>query len=196
MNARTNFQQTKMVMAIFLALCSAALLGILLNGLVSQQPDNAAAAGPLALDDVVAILMPAAESSAMTHTVTALFQEPDASSEVNEWLMPGVSIRVLGRSADGAYFAVAGGDLGEAVAGWIKAKDVDAVDTSTHAIAMAKVYRQPDASEDFTNMLTYGQAINVLGTSRDGKFLAVAKNDRDQTLIGWVLKTDLQTEPR
>lgn len=196
MKTQIGYQKTAIVLAVSLALVFAAYPAGKLSELVNQQPQNAAAAGPVSADAAIAIFIPASESSAMTNTVAGLHTEPDSGSEVVEWLMPGMSIGLLGRSADGAYFAVSGGVKNGKVVGWIAAKDMEIERTDTHAIAMAKVYRQPDTGDGFSNMLTYGQAITVLGTSSDGAWSAVAKADGNHKLIGWVLTSELQTEPR
>lgn len=196
MKTQKIFHITVFALAVYLAFFLAAKPADLLSKLVYQQPKNVLAAGPDAIDNAVAILIPDAESNAMTHTVTALYNDPDSSSDVVQWLMPGQSVRLLGRSMDGLFFAVAGGEASEKVAGWIADKDISVEEISTHMVGMTKVYRQPDANDEFVNMLTYGQAINVLGTSRDGAFSAVARKDGDQKLIGWVLTSELQTEPK
>lgn len=196
MKTRMSYLTTAFVLAVILALLFAAYPADSLSQLANQQPRNAAAAGPLPINNAVAISIPASDSSATTHTVTGLYNEPDSSSEVAEWLMPGTSVRLLGRSADGAYFAIAYGELSEKVGGWIAAKDLDVESSDTHVVAMAMVFQQPGSGDDFTNMLTYGQAITVLGTSPDGSWTAVARKDSDHSLIGWVLTSDLQTEAR
>lgn len=195
MKTHKIFQTTTITLAVLMALVLGAYSAAKPGKLVNLEPHNAAVAGPLTVSDAIAIYIPASESSGMTNTVAGLFTEPDSASEVVEWLMPGMSVGLLGRSANGAYFAISGGVKTGKVVGWIEADNLIVESTSTHMIAMAEVYQQPDKDSEIVNMLTYGKAINVLGTTPDGDWSAVASQDGDRGLIGWVLTSDLQTEP-
>jgi hypothetical protein len=125
--------------------------------------------------------------------VTGLYAQPNSSSAVISWVMPGLSVRILGLSSDLAYYAVAGSENSAQVSGFIAIKAVDARPAVGRARNLSVIYRQNDTTSRVIDVLAPGAVMGLLGVTVDGKWSAVAVHS-PRPSIGWVASADVSRE--
>jgi len=132
---------------------------------------------------------------AQARTLARVYQAPDDTSAVINLLAPAQSARILGRSLDRRYYAVANAGSQDRPFGWVQAAEVQSESpVVAHTITLTFLYRQP-GSESVTGMINPAQTMTIFGRSPDGKYLAVAGQD-GQSFRGWALASEVQVGNR
>jgi hypothetical protein len=151
------------------------------------QPETGTSAGA-----AVALPALAVHSTGQTISLTKVYQSPQAGSQVTAVIPPYQTIRLLGRSQDGTYFAYASPD-GE-VAGWISPGEVRIAQAYAKARSLVKVYQSPEDQSSVTGVLAPAQTVALIGRSIDGHWFAIAGDSFEHRMAGWVSRAEMVTD--
>jgi hypothetical protein len=146
------------------------------------------------------------EAVALPVNLLKVYRAPESGSEVAAVFSPTQTpFQLLGRSADGRWFAVADPANPDDLAGWIQAGVVElhgdlenlpqmapftrvetaATSNGTTAI-LTKVYALPGAGQVVVDIRMPQDEIQVQGRSADGEWLAVADPANPDVHLGWI----------
>ncbi len=181
-----------------LAFALAILLAVTFAGMTSgrtasPKPAAPAASGP---DTRAAVAMPAlaVQSSGKTNGLVRVYQSPQTGSAVTNVLPPSQTVQILGRSQDGTYLAIAGQSGAGQAAGWVASNEISTAHVSATTRSLVKVYGSPDDSSRIANVLAPSSTVSVLGRSPDGRWYAIAQDNLNPSMSGWVLRAEMATD--
>ena len=161
---------------------------------------------------VAVIPTPAAgEPSATANYSTAVYSGPGTNYVVYSTLLPGTTVKVIGKSEDGLWWAisvpVAPNGSGWVDAAWVSVSNADTVQvlptppvppttemvppgpTDPQALALTNVYVRSGPGTNYTayGLAPYGKTGRVIGKSEDGKWWVVRLDPtRVNAGYGWV----------
>ena len=201
-----------------LSACAPQEGGNILSGAPQAVQAAPAQAAPAPADGKAAGSLVSKESAAYLPGLTKFYSGPDRSLEVVEVLTPSEKpLKVVGRSQDGGWLALASPEDSQKVMGWApageitfqgKVEELAVLQTAVGGAAPAqaiqglaattavltKVYAGPDLGQEIRDIYMAGEEVILMGRSADGSWLAVSRPGDEGKQAGWIPAGELKID--
>lgn len=162
----------------------------------SQAKGNAGSSQPAAAETgkAVALEALAGQTSGKTINLTKVYQQPDSSSIVVYVLQPTSEVKIMGRSEDGDWYAIADNKNDQEAGGWIASMDLTVEKVIGEVRSLTMVYQQADSGSLVVNVLTPSQQVELLGRAAGSSWLAIRNQAGGRNSIAYVPGADVKIE--